>query len=34
MCIDFTNLNTTCSKYNLPLPKIDLLVDMQLDMNF
>ena len=27
MCIDFTDLNTTRSKYNLPLPKIDLLVD-------
>ena len=27
MCVDFTDLNRTCSKDNFPLPRIDQLVD-------
>jgi hypothetical protein len=27
MCIDFTNLNRACPKYEFPLPKIDSLID-------
>jgi hypothetical protein len=27
MCIDFTNLNKACPKYNFPLPRIDKIVD-------
>ena len=27
MCMDFTDLNKTCPKYNFPLPRIDQLVD-------
>lgn len=27
MCVDFTDLNVTCSKYLYPLPNIDRLVD-------
>lgn len=26
MCVDFTNLNDTCSKDPYPLPNIDLLI--------
>ena len=28
MCIDFTDLNRACPKYNYPLPRIDTLVDL------
>jgi len=28
MCIDFIDMNVACLKDNLPLPKIDLLVDI------
>lgn len=27
ICIDFTDLNKTCSKDNFPLPRIDQLID-------
>ena len=27
MCVDFTDLNNACLKYNFPLPRIDQLVD-------
>ena len=27
MCVDFTDLNMACPKYDYPLPKIDRLVD-------
>jgi hypothetical protein len=28
MCIDFTDLNKTCPKYEFPLPRIDSLIDV------
>ena len=28
MCVDFTDLNRACPKYNYPLPRIDTLVDL------
>lgn len=28
MCVDFTDLNKTCSKDSYPLPRIDQLVDL------
>jgi hypothetical protein len=27
MCIDFTNLNKVCPKYNFPLPRINKIID-------
>ena len=27
MCVDFTDLNKACPKYDYPIPKIDRLVD-------
>ena len=27
MCVDFTDLNKACPKYNYPLPRIDQVVD-------
>ena len=27
MCVDFTNLNNTCTNDSVPLPRIDQLVD-------
>ena len=27
MCIDFTDLNKACKKYQFPLPRIDTFVD-------